>query len=271
MNILIIFKRRDDIISYLKELVRKLKDKNFNIYLDREYEFLPRELYDVTSTKDYKGLVLVLGGDGTILKAAKLVGNDALILGVNFGLRGFLTEISPNELWKGIDLYLKGNYKVDERFKLEILFRDKRYEGLNEVAIITSRPAKLLKFRIYVDDTFIDEVQADGLIVATPTGSTAYSLSAGGPIIDPRADVFVLNYICPFRLSIRPIVIPSNVKIRIEYVKENEVEYSYLTIDGEIKDKIYRNECITVYKSKNVVKFVRFKDNYYKKVRELLI
>ncbi len=271
MKVLIFFKKRDDIIQYLKELLKKLKEQNIEVYLDKEYDFLPRDFYKITSIRDFKGIVIVLGGDGTILKAAKMINPEGLILGVNFGIRGFLTEINPEEVLDSIKLIGRNRFKIDERIKLKVKFKKNTYEGLNEIAIITSRPAKLSTFRIYLNDTFIDEIQADGIIVATPTGSTAYSLSAGGPIIDPRANVFIINYICPFKLSVRPIIFPNDIKVKIEFVEKNEVEYTYLTIDGEIVEKIFRGDFLEIYKSENVVRFIRFRNDYYKKVRELLV
>ncbi len=273
MKVFIFFKERQDIIEYLKRIVKELLSDGYEIYMDSRYNFLPENefKYHILDVNSFKGIVIVLGGDGTILKAAKKVNPYSLILGVNFGVRGFLTEINPKDLKRSLEQIKRGEFLIDERIKLEVKYRNKTFECLNEVALITSRPAKLCVFKIYLNEIFIDEVQADGILVATPTGSTAYSLSAGGPIIDPRAKVFIINYICPFRLSIRPIIYPHDLYAKIEFTKNNEVENVYLTVDGEILGTIKQGEAIKIKKSERTVKFIRFGKDYYKKVRELLI
>jgi NAD+ kinase len=185
-------------------------------------------------------LVVVLGGDGTLLSVADCIGAsgaDVPILGVNFGSLGFLTEATLPELYPSLEAALEGQTRVEERMMLRAAtLRDgKRLPerlALNDVVINKTARARMTDLSVSVGDEFVTRVKADGLIVATPTGSTAYNLAAGGPIVQPTIDALVLTPIAPHMLTNRPIVIPSTALVRVQ-PQMNERDEIYVTFDGQ--------------------------------------
>ncbi len=183
--------------------------------------------------------LVVLGGDGTMLGAARKLGRFGLpILGVNLGGLGFLTGIPLEELYSAIEMMIKGRLNVETRSMLENrVVRDKketvRFQVLNDVVINKSALARIVDLDVMINDEFLTTFRADGLIIATPTGSTAYNLSAGGPILYPTMETFILTPICPFALTNRPIIIPDSAVIKIKMGKQS-TERVLLTFDGQI-------------------------------------
>lgn len=183
-------------------------------------------------------LILVLGGDGTLLAAARHVRNcNVPILAVNLGGLGFLTAVTIGELYPTLELVLQGKHQVECRMMLQIdVMRSgtvaATYHALNDAVLNKAAIARILDFQVFVDGQFLNFIKADGLIVSTPTGSTAYSLSAGGPIVYPTVDAFVITPICPHTLTNRPVVVPD--KSRIEIVLKSEAESVFLTVDGQV-------------------------------------
>jgi NAD+ kinase len=185
-------------------------------------------------------LVVVLGGDGTLLSVADCVaatGADVPILGVNFGSLGFLTEATLPELYPSLEAALGGQTRVEERMMLRATtLRDRQRLperlALNDVVINKTARARMTDLSVSVGDEFVTRVKADGLIVATPTGSTAYNLAAGGPIVQPTIDALVLTPIAPHMLTNRPIVIPSTALVRVQ-PQMNERDELYVTFDGQ--------------------------------------
>ena len=183
-------------------------------------------------------LLLVLGGDGTVLAAARAAsGCDVPILAVNLGSLGFLTAITLDELYSSLELVLNGKHQVVHRkmLKVDVMrmgYVETTYHALNDVVLNKSAIARILDFEVYVNGQFVCLFKADGLIVSTPTGSTAYSLSAGGPIVYPSVEAFVITPICSHTLTNRPVVVPDGSKIEI--VLKSEAESVYLTVDGQV-------------------------------------
>lgn len=206
-------------------------------------------------------LLVVLGGDGTLIRAARFLGGRPVpILGVNLGSLGFLTEVPREGLVTALEAFLQGKCKVDGRMKLscrlvragkEVL----RDEVLNDVVINKGALARIADHDAYVDNEYVATYKSDGVIVATPTGSTAYSMSAGGPIVHPSLDGIVLSPICPHALTQRPIVIPSDEKLRI--VLTSEVADVYLTLDGQAGHALQQGDEVWVQRSQNQVHLVR--------------
>jgi NAD+ kinase len=181
-------------------------------------------------------LVVVLGGDGTLLSVARLLARAVPILGVNLGNLGFLTEINRGELYPALVRVLDGRFEIEERSLFDVeLRRDggvfKSYRVLNDAVINKSALARIIELTLRVGGHLIARFRADGLIISTPTGSTAYNLSAGGPILDPLLPVAVLTPICPHALSLRPIVVPDAGPI--EVTLETQAEEVYVTLDGQ--------------------------------------
>jgi NAD+ kinase len=206
-------------------------------------------------------LVVVLGGDGTLIHAARMLGGRAVpILGVNLGSLGFMTEIPADELFTRLEEVLAGNFRVDSRMKLTCrLVRGGRTvvedEVLNDIVINKGALARIADHETSVDGVPITTYKADGVILATPTGSTAYSLSAGGPIVHPSVDCTILSPICSHALTQRSIVVPADRTIRITL--RSETADTYLTLDGQAGHSLECNDCIEVVRSPNRVSLVR--------------
>ena len=215
-------------------------------------------------------LILTLGGDGAILKTVELVaGKKIPILGINFGKMGFLTEIRKNEWKEALDRILDGNYTVEKRNKIGVLVDGKKVgNALNEAVVMTSEPVKMLNLKVFVDGHTAELVRADGIIISTPTGSTAYSMSAGGPIMDPEVGAFIITSICPFKLGVRSFVVPQKSKIRVAAAKPKKE--SLLVIDGEQRETVGPASEVLVRQSKEKAYFIKLDGDFYKRIRERL-
>jgi len=206
-------------------------------------------------------LVIVAGGDGTLLSAARLAGPLGIpILGVNFGGLGFMTELQPEELYSALERVLRGNYEIEERETLRVRFRRGRkiiseHALLNDAVVTKTALARMLVIELRIDGELVATYTSDGLIIATPTGSTAYNLSAGGPILDPRMSAFVIAPICPHTMSYRPLVVPGSV--RIEVTLRSLTEEAYLTLDGQVGFPMRQLDAIAVDRHPRSVRLVR--------------
>ena len=206
-------------------------------------------------------LVIVAGGDGTLLSAARLAGPLGIpILGVNFGGLGFMTELQPEELYTALTRVLRGEYEIEEREALRVRFRRGRkilgeYALLNDAVVTKTALARMLIIELRIDGELVATYTSDGLIIATPTGSTAYNLSAGGPILDPRMSAFVIAPICPHTMSYRPLVVPGSV--RIEVTLRSLTEEAYLTLDGQVGFPMRQLDAIVVDRHPRSVSLLR--------------
>jgi NAD+ kinase len=215
-------------------------------------------------------LIITIGGDGTILRTCVAIPKpEPPILAINMGVRGFLTEVTPKEAYTAIERCLKGDYITEKCAKLAITADNaKTPDALNEVLIAVDEPVKLLYARVSKNGEHVLDCQADGLMVATQTGSTGYSLSAGGPVLDPHVDAFVLTPICSLSV-LRSIVFPSDSKITITVLRPKRI---MVVVDGAYRHVLEsENPCITVTRSKNETTFIRFRENFYNRLRSRLI
>jgi NAD+ kinase len=215
-------------------------------------------------------LVIIMGGDGTILRTClKLPKPEPPILAVNLGVRGFLTEVAPQETLKAIDQTLKGNYRTDHVIKLASqLGETKLPDALNEVSITSLAPAKLLRMSIWKNSELVGECHSDGAVVASQTGSTGYSLSAGGPVIDPNVQAFVFTPIAPLTVF-HPIVFSAESTIHIELQKPKK---AVIVIDGHYQiETTSQLSCITITKSKYESTFIRFTGDFYHRLKGRLL
>jgi NAD+ kinase len=218
-----------------------------------EDEICPIENVGAEEFQKKADLIVVLGGDGTMISTARLIGNrEVLVLGINYGSLGYLTEFRIEEMFSALEDILAGNYKTDRRVMLEIEHqRGEKTLGkgrvLNDVVINKAVLARIIEIEVSLDELFVNNFRADGLIVATPTGSTAYSLSAGGPIVYPSMNAVVLTPICPFTLTNRPIVIPDTAEICLRL--KNESDGVVLTLDGQIGYQMQTGDCVLIRKS----------------------
>jgi NAD+ kinase len=212
-------------------------------------------------------VLIAIGGDGTILST--LQRNPSPIFGVNAGVLGFLTEIQIDEIEEGLEKIVKGDYAIDERLKLRTQVNDKRVpDCTNEAVLNTAHIAKMRTFSIEIDGQPAERIRADAVIIATPTGSTCYAMSAGGPIIDPRVEALTVVPIAPFKLSVRPLIVPaeSEVCLRIPDPKPCK-----LVLDGQVEIDLTGSEEIRLGMSENKARFVRFHEDFYERIREKLM
>lgn len=208
-------------------------------------------------------IVLVIGGDGTILRTVQLMDEPAPVLGINWGEVGFLADLEQTDAPAFIGALAPG-FPVEERMRIA-LFRDSEPLGsaLNEALIVTTRPAKMLRFSIIIDGVMAEQFRADGLLISTPTGSTAYAMSAGGPIIDPRIEGFLLVPLAPYMLRSRPHLISSNrnLEIRIESAKPAD-----LVIDGQQTHELGTESTLRIARNSRPALFVDTGRNFFEKV-----
>ena len=223
-------------------------------------------------TKDTE-CVIVLGGDGTMLHAARLiVDHDIPMVGVNLGTLGFLTEIELSKLYDGLDGLLNDTFQIEERMMLDgrVIHADHETDhlpALNDVVIARSGFSRIISFRIMVNGKLLDVYEADGIIVSTPTGSTGYNLSAGGPVVNPKANVILITPICPHSLQSNSLVLSpeDEIDIYIENVRESQLEEAYVTFDGQVARKLQPGDVLQVRKSKKIARIIKVKgDSFYR-------
>jgi NAD+ kinase len=230
------------------------------------------ELEKLVATVD---LMLVLGGDGTMIATARMIGDTEVpVLGVNYGGLGYLAEFRIEELYVALESIVSGNYRLDKRVMLavELLRGDElvtRNRVLNDVVINKSALARIIEIEAYLNQQFVTSFRADGLIVSTPTGSTAYNLSAGGPVIFPSMNAVVITPICPFTLSNRPIVVPDDAVIELRL--KTQQEDVALTLDGQVGFPLKVEDRVVIRKSRATFNLVQPTNrNYFDVLRDKL-
>ena len=250
--------------AVIPPLVNWLKQRNIEVFLDVETRAcsdadapcVPRE--DLAEKID---LLIVLGGDGTLLSGARAMDKKKVpILAVNLGGLGFLSSVTLDELYPVLDTVLAGGHKTSERIMVEAqVIRSgscvERQNALNDAVVTKTALARMLEFDLFVDGAPVARYRADGLIVATPTGSTAYSLAAGGPIVDPHLKALLVTPICPHMLTNRPLVIPDTSRVEIDVAVTEEPVY--LTLDGQVGFQLESHDRVTVTRSANRVVLVQ--------------
>ena len=206
-------------------------------------------------------LILVMGGDGTLLAAARGAhGCNVPILAVNLGSLGFLTAVTVGELYDSLEVVLNGKHQVEYRKMLQIkMLREgavvETYHALNDAVLNKGAISRMLDFEAYIDGQFLTQIKADGVIVSTPTGSTAYSLAAGGPIVHPSVEAFLITPICPHTLTNRPVIVPDSS--RIEIVVKTEAEAVFLTLDGQVGQELHHEDRIVCELSPSRIGLIR--------------
>ncbi|PCJ28637.1 MAG: NAD(+) kinase [SAR86 cluster bacterium] len=262
--------RHAGVVDTLHRLLAFLGEKDLSIVLDS----MTGELVAGHGQQECKreelsqfcDLVIVVGGDGSMLNVAKYIASDKVpVIGINRGRLGFLTDILPDEIESGINDVLSGNYTIESRFLLDVNVRSTgenaqkqaKYLGsaLNDVVLHPGKAAQMIEFELFVDDKFVFSVESDGLIVATPTGSTAYALSAGGPIMHPGLNAIVLVPMYPHSLGNRPIVVDGDSEIRI-VVSAAESLQPQVSCDGEVMFTAVAGDEILVSKKEIPLKLV---------------
>jgi NAD+ kinase len=270
--------RKEDVHAVVPHLLEWLRARGVKVFYDQEtaecitpnQNELPRE--ELPSRVD---LLLVLGGDGTLLAAARLLKDRTVpILPVNLGGLGFLTSVTLDDLYPVLERALTGEQRISERMLLQAqVMRGgnvmAEHRALNDAVLNKAAVARMSRFDLHVDGSFVCSFRADGLIVSTPTGSTAYSLAAGGPIVYPVLDSFVITPICPHTLSNRPLVIPDTCHIEVEF--EAGEESIFLTLDGQVGMELLPGDRIGVTKAPTKLRLIRpTRKNYFESLRSKL-
>jgi NAD+ kinase len=261
---------RPELSDILPPLEKWLQERNFTVVSDEEsaaYFAASNVVPRVDLAKHSPDLALVLGGDGTLLSAARAVAKvGTLILGVNLGTLGFMTELALDDLYPALEAIEKKHYVVDSRSMLSCsLVRNAEavatHAALNELVVSKSATARRKHFELFVDAEFVSSYKADALIIATPTGSTAYSLGAGGPILKPDVDAFVITPVSPHGLTHRPVVVRDTVEIEI-HVKTGDEE-AYLSLDGQVGMPVRDGDIVRCVKAEHQARLLRFQKTFF--------
>lgn len=228
----------------------------------------------IKSADDFKrtDFVLALGGDGTILSAARAIGSRGIpILGIHLGDLGFMAKVTLKDLFGRLSQVADGDYDIDNHLVIQADVQSDgslaTYTALNEVVVDNGESHRMLTCQLMANGRFVGNYKADGIIIATPTGSTAYSLSAGGPIVAPNVNSLIITPICPHSLTSRPLVVPDTQTLEVRFPKEQTDEIG-LTIDGQIVDTVQNDTRIEIKKTDYSTAFITFSDsNYYQTLR----
>lgn len=269
-----------DHLPLLKKIIKTVEKYSTEIVLDDHIAPLITGETGLSKKEVFTScdLVILLGGDGTILKSAGCTGKKITpILGVNLGTLGFLSEITAGELEQALKLILENKYFLDKRSILRVTKYHQNnkvatFLALNDAVINQGIFARLIELEIEIDQKKVVAFKADGLIVATPTGSTAHSLSAGGPIVHPGLDAILITPICPSTLALRPIVIPNDRLVKVRITTRRRGDYNLgLTLDGQVTVPLEYGDEINIRKSSRNFYMIRIKEqNYYKLLRDKL-
>ncbi len=256
------------VIQFLKEKVELIITSEHFKQIKNKMDFENITVSDLENFSKYDiELLITIGGDGTILRTLHRC--NFKIFGINAGIVGFLTEVQIGDAIKSLERLLSKDYILDSRMRLQNVLNGKILEpAMNEAVIHTADIAKMRLYLIKVDGIEAQTVRADGIIIATPTGSTSYAMSAGGPILDPKVDAILIVPIAPFKLSARPLVVPSTSTVSIELIgtKRNSI----LVIDGQVKYKLVNKDVLTFTRAQTSAEFIRFHPNFYRLIEEKL-
>jgi NAD+ kinase len=265
---------KPELAEIVPQLLAWLRKSQYRVIVDRETSTFASDIEVVT--REEMGarplhFVIVLGGDGTLLSAARAVAKAGIpVLGVNLGSLGFLTEVPLEDLFPTLQNIADGKYAVEERsmVRCEVVRRESlvaRYDALNDIVVGKGTIARLNHCDVYVNGVFVSAYKADSVIVATPTGSTAYSLSAGGPILMPTVNAFVITPVSAHSLTHRPVVVPDSALV--ELVVNTGEDEAYLSVDGQVGMPVYDGDRIRCRMSENHVKLLRTHGSFFDVLR----
>jgi len=251
----------------LSKGIKVLLDKNLSKLKDKDLKVFSQEKIEKESD-----LVIAIGGDGTMLSCSRIYGSKNIpVLGINLGNLGFLTDIDPNDLTADLINILDGDFVEDERFFIEAQIRGSKntFLALNEVVVHSGAVAKLIEYELFVDGSFVYRQKSDGIIISSPTGSTAYSLSAGGPIIHPKVNSFLISPMFPLSLSSSPLMINADQKISISII--NSGNNAELSFDSQNIVNLGETGEIFLYKSKSLLTLLHpISHNFFESCRNKL-
>ena len=272
-NIGIVLKKNlsPDELSVVQGLVKILSQNVANIFSNHGIELENVKEVDHQKFNDSVNLIIVFGGDGTLLGAArKFIANEIPILGINLGTVGFLTDVNIENFSTVVKDVLNGNYVLEERSLVQASFLDQEVFGLNEVLIHSGSYAQLMRYRLIIDGKTVYEQRSDGLIVATPTGSTAYALSAGGSIIHPEVNIWNIIPMMSQSLSSRPLIVSNEKSMEIQLIK-GPLDHAMICVDGQKDIPVQYDNSIFITKKDLALKIIHPSNNdFYEACREKL-
>jgi NAD+ kinase len=258
-------------LKLVEELAEYLISKNLEVYIEETLAGkVSVQEKTVPLAKMKTDFIITIGGDGTILRTCVAIPKpEPPILAINMGVRGFLTEVQPKEACAAVEKCLKGEFKIEKCAKLAVSTNACAIpDALNDIVISAGEPSKILYTQILKDEKPLLKCQADGLIMSTQTGSTGYSLSAGGPVLDPEVDAFVLTPICSLTVF-RSLIFPANSKVTIQAIRP---KCMLVLVDGNYRQLLTsKKTALTVTRSKNVTSFIRFKDDFYHRLQSRVL
>ena len=258
-------------LKLVEELSEYLRNKGWEVYIEDTLAGKVNTRGKMVPLASMKtDFIITIGGDGTILRTCIAAPKpEPPILAINMGVRGFLTEVEPKDACAAVEKCLQGDYKIEKCAKPAVSTGEEATpDALNDVVISAGEPSKILYTQICKDEKPILKCQADGLIVSTQTGSTGYSLSAGGPVLDQEVDAFVLTPICSLTVF-HSLVFPANSNVTIKVIRPKKM---LVLIDGNYRQLVTaKTPALTVTRSKNITSFIRFKDDFYHRLRSRLL
>lgn len=266
---IIMHSRRADALAYAGRIVSYLTKRGVSV--SAEDEFAADLCVEAFSAADKADVIISLGGDGTLLRGIQYAYRwEAPLLGINLGRVGFLTEAEPGNIEATLDAVIDGSYEVEERPVLHVEAAGQRWHALNDVVLSRGGRARLTTINAFVDDELSGRYVADGVVVATPTGSTGYSLSAGGPIISPKVDCMVITPICAHTLQHRPTVVHGGAHIDLELIPD-DMQTASLQVDGQSCVELRSGMCASIRMDSRPIRLIRLKEQrFFQLVRDKL-
>lgn len=259
-------------IKLIEKIINYLQNKSVKVILDKElFKKVKCDVSFQPLEEVHVDLIITIGGDGTVLMTASRLKKTCPIFSINMGTLGFLTEVSPHKAIDALEKILNEDFELEKCERITPTINGRKLpDALNEVLVTSKQPAKLLHFLIKIDERTLASEKADGLLIATPTGSTAYALSAGGAIIDPRVKAFIITPICPLGFTLKPLIIPLESTVTIKLLKHSTE--ALLVIDGQFRYTLPSKAEIKITRSDIPAIFVRIKPvDIYRRIRKRLL
>lgn len=272
---LIVNTRKKQPVQLGKDLIKWFQQKNIGVYTTEEDGIALGVDKHIISDRlgEVVDCIVSLGGDGTLLRSARIVSSyDVPILGINLGVLGFLTETEIPETYDALGQLIRGEFQLEDRMMLEGSIKHNHtaatFFGLNDI-VVKGPLARLIILDVFVNEQYVTTYNGDGVIISSPTGSTAYSLSAGGPIVHPGLEAIIITPICPHTLHARPLVIPPEKTVRLRIAKAHTD--SMMTIDGQLVYQVEKDDEISIVKASKYTRLVRLKEpNFFDILQEKL-
>jgi len=267
---LVLNTEKDNSLAVSKQLINLIKEKDLDYLLEKDGAKeldLNHKRATFAELREQADMIILFGGDGTFLHTSlNFIGTGIPLMGINLGRIGFLTEIETNELDEALNAIISGNYRIENRNTLEVCLNregediEKKF-AINDVVLNRAADGEMLKIDMHINNEFVNSYRGDGIIVSTPTGSTAYSFSAGGPIINPQVKALLITPLCPHAVHVKPMVISDDEIIEID--ADGEKDKMFLTTDGRDSIKIKKEDIVRIKSSEQEISLIKFPDRTF--------